>query len=397
MRAVSKFKKCVFAVEASNALATGFYFNWIFFYTEKILHFGVLENLALVAAHGFIYTGAAWLGGWFGHRFGPFAALKVGFAIMALILGTGSSLNNGLGQAAVIMTWTFGMCFTWPMLQALISANEPARALPNLAGLYNLTWSAIAALSFFVGGTVVEKLGMKSVFILPSVIHLAQFLWMFFLEKMPRTAIASPVEDEPPSRPTKGDPRQKLFLRLALVGNPIAYVAINTVIPMMPEVAERFKLSPMWVGFVGAIWFFARSGSFVLFWLWPKWHYRFRWLMFASVALALSFLGVLLSKHLVVLIIAQVIFGISTGLIYYSSLFYSLDGGNSESEHGGAHEAMIGLGTFVGAMIGVAAKYFWPQIHGVSIWAVGSALLIGCAILGITRLKAGKLTDSNSL
>src|SRR4051794_37703933 len=113
--------------------------------------------------HGLIYTGAAWLGGWFGHRYGNFAAMKLGFAIMACVLGAGSFLNNGIGQVSVIMGWTFGMCFTWPMMQSLISAGETGKAIPNLAGLYNLTWSVVAAISFFIGGTVVEKLGMKSV------------------------------------------------------------------------------------------------------------------------------------------------------------------------------------------------------------------------------------------
>ncbi|MDB6028412.1 MAG: Major facilitator superfamily 1 [Verrucomicrobiales bacterium] len=393
MHVVSKFKKWIFTLEALNSFAAGFYFNWIFFYTQKVLQFGIVENLMLVAMHGFIYTGAAWLGGWFGHRYGNFAALKIGFAIMGLVLLAGAFLPGGASQVSVIMGWTFGMCFTWPMLQSLICAGEPAKALPNLAGLYNLTWSGIAAISFFIGGTIVEKLGMKSVFILPAVIHAFQFAWVFSLEQTHSASKNLPVTPQTESKAaetTKRDPRQKLFLRLALLANPIAYVAINTVIPMMPEVAKRFELTPMCLGFVGATWFFVRAGAFVLFWLWPKWHYRFRWLIMACVALTISFLGILLSSNLLIVILAQVIFGVAAGLIYYSSLFYSLDGGNAESEHGGAHEAMIGLGTFVGASVGAAAKFFWPNVPGISIWAVSVVLLIGCATLIFTKTKSAR-------
>jgi hypothetical protein len=185
------------------------------------------------------------------------------------------------------------------------------------------------------------------------------------------------------------DPRQKLFLRLALIANPIAYVAINTLIPMMPDVAKRFNLSASWIGFMGAIWFFVRSSAFILFWLWPGWHYRFRWLILASVLLTFSFVGVVRAQHLGLMIAAQVVFGVTTGLIYYSSLFYSLDGGNSESEHGGAHEAMIGLGTLVGAGVGAGAKYFFPNIAGVSVWAVSGLLLVGCCLLAVRKVRAG--------
>ncbi len=41
-------------------------------------------------------------------------------------------------------------------------------------------------------------------------------------------------------------------------------------------------------------------------------------------------------------VVAQIAFGISVGLIYYSSLFYSMDVGETKGEHGGLHEAMIG-------------------------------------------------------
>ncbi len=393
MHLVSKFKKVVFTLEALNAFATGFYFNWVFFFAQKILHFGTADNLRLVALHGFIYTGAAWLGGWFGHRFGSFAALKLGFAIMAAILGVGGWLESGAGQMIVIAVWTFGMCFTWPMLQSLLSLGEPASAMPKLAGLYNLTWSAIAAISFFIGGTIVEKLGMKAVFLLPACIHAGQFIWCFFLEKnVPAVApinkaetVSSPVDTDHADASVR-----KLFLRLALVANPLAYIAINTVIPTMPEVARRFDMTPQWIGFVGAIWFFVRATAFVLFWLWPGWHYRFGWLFAATGALIAGFIGLLISSHVAVFIAAQIVFGLSAGLIYYSSLYYSMHGGNAGSEHGGAHEAMIGLGTFLGATCGVAAKHFWPSIPGISIWVVSGLLAAGFMVLWWLRARGSR-------
>ena len=59
-----RLKTNVFFLEGFNAFATGIYFNWLFFFTHNRLHFGIAENLGLVALHGLVYTGAAWFGGW---------------------------------------------------------------------------------------------------------------------------------------------------------------------------------------------------------------------------------------------------------------------------------------------------------------------------------------------
>ena len=128
-------------------------------------------------------------------------------------------------------------------------------------------------------------------------------------------------------------------------------------------------------------------GAFILFWLWPGWHYRFGFLIAAKITLVLGFLGILLAPQLWILFAAQILFGASVGLIYYSSLYYSMHGGNAKSEHGGLHEAMIGFGTFLGAIVGVGAKYFFPNIASISVWAVSGVLFLGVIALVGLRLK----------
>lgn len=388
-----------FVLEGLNAFATAFYFNWLFFFTQNQLHFGVIENLGLVALHGLIYSGSAWFGGWFAHRFGNYTALKLGFVVMACALGAGTFLSSAAAQLSVLLIWTFGMCFTWPTLQSLISEGEPASRMPRMAGIYNIVWSGIAGISYFIGGALLENLGVKSLFWLPLLIHVFQFGFVLYLEaKIKHVAAPLPIlsravpEAGAPEHFDSGSPNnlvtQKQFLRFALLANPIAYVAINTAIPMIPVVAKRFALSPTQTGFFCSVWFFTRMGAFILFWRWTGWHYRFGFLLAAKIMLIVSFLGLLLAPHLWILLAAQIFFGLSIGLIYYSSLYYSMHSGAAKSEHGGAHEAMIGCGTFLGASVGVGAKYFFPSVNGISIWAVSGLLLIG--MFGLIWLRYRK-------
>jgi hypothetical protein len=84
--------------------------------------------------------------------------------------------------------------------------------------------------------------------------------------------------------------------------------------------------------------------------------------------------------------LAETVFGVALGLIYYSSLFYSMDVSETKGVHGGIHEAAIGLGNFAGPAVGAAALHFLPQRPNSGAWAVAGLLLTGLlALLGIWR------------
>src|SRR4029079_11670470 len=98
--------------------------------------------------------------------------------------------------------------------------------------------------------------------------------------------------------------------------------------------------------------------------------------MCAYSGIVLSCMIMLLSANLWALIAAQVIFGLSLGLVYSSSLFYSMDVGETKGEHGGFHEAAIGAGACAGPAVGAAALYLFPNHPESSTWAVTALLCI---------------------
>lgn len=183
-------------------------------------------------------------------------------------------------------------------------------------------------------------------------------------------------------------PVAKRFTRMAWVANPFAYIGINTLIAVVPGVAQRLELSTMAAGFCCSTWCFARVGAFAVLWRWTGWHYRFRWLLLAYAGLVGAFGAVVLAPNLAVLVTAQLVFGASIGLIYYSSLFYSMDRSETKGEQGGIHEAAIGLGNCAGPAVGAAALQLVPQ-HGQS----GTVAVIGlllCGLGGLLRIWRAK-------
>jgi len=385
-----KIKVCCFTLEGANSFATVLFFNYLYFFMAQHYGFGDKRNFALAAFLGASYTIAAWQGGKFGQRYGYFLALKAGYLVMAAGLVAAFLIDSAIGKIAAAGCVTLGMCFIWPALEALVSDRESASGLPRIVGIYNVVWAATNAVSYFVGGTLIESFGYKIIFILPFALMLLQLWLAIWLQghatEMAREALNKPDDMPPPEPHRPASPRAHVFLRMAWLANPFAYIAVNTLIAAMPGIAAKFHFSPEFVGFMCTFWCFVRVGAFVALWRWTKWHYRFRWLVTAFIALIVSFAAILTAPNLLMFIGGQIIFGMAIGLIYYSSLFYSMDAGDTKGEHGGIHEAAIGVGNCCGPAIGALSLQFLPGVPHSGAIAVSVLLLGGFGgLLGIWK------------
>ena len=383
-----RFKAACFTLEGIGSFSVSFYFYYVYFLMRDQFGFDNKHNLAFAAAIGLIYFFSAWQAGRFAQRCGYFTALKVGFIVMILALAVGSQLNYTSGVLLASAIVTIGQCFLWPTIEALVSEGEDARGLTRAVGIYNVVWASTNALGLFIGGTLLEKFGFKILFYLPGVLLFTQLALTFWLEKHAQD-IARATDHEPapaalpdPNRPSPA--KARAFLYMAWLANPFAYIAINTFVPMLPALAARFQLTPMQTGFACSLWGFVRLGTFFTLWFWNGWHYRFRWLVTAFATLIIVFILILTAPSLAILLAAQIFFGAAIGLIYYSSLFYSMDVGKTKGEHGGIHEAALGLGNFAGPAVGAVSLQFFPGIPHSSALAVGGLLSIGfVALVGI--------------
>jgi predicted MFS family arabinose efflux permease len=385
-----KSKTVFFVIEGLNALATSYFYSYVFFLLRDRFGFGNLGNLLASALGGFVYAFAAWQGGRFAQRFGYFTALKTGFGGLAVCLALGALLPSLPAVLLVLVGWTATVCFTWPTLEALVSDGVSDRILPKNIGIYNVVWSAGAASMYFIGGTLYETLGHDSIFWLPALIHGGLCLIVLRLGK-------NPVHTAPPAPPAAVAPHPleaaaftqpvspRTFLHMVWLAIPFSYIGITTVIAIIPALARTLGLSTAQAGLFCSIWMFVRLGTFVVLWQWTGWHYRFRWLVGAFVGLAAGFSLLLLSASLGLLIAAQAIFGISVGLIYYSSLFYSMDVGETKGEHGGLHEAMIGAGMCLGPAVGALSLCLAPGSPNVGVYTVTA--LLACGLAGLIGLR----------
>jgi predicted MFS family arabinose efflux permease len=408
---ITRLKAGYFTLTAMNTVAASYFFNYLFFFLRDRFGFGDRQNLWVSALSGLIYIFAAWQCGRFAQRRGFHLSLKIGFTGLTIVTTIGALVDSIAGIICVIIVYTIVLLFTWPALEALVSENETRTGVQHMVGVYNCTWSAAAAAAYFTGGPLYDLLGRTVVFWIPAGIFLCQLILLSWLTRKASSpnrnaetipgAIANPDLNFDPIG-SKPPANARGFLKMAWLANPFAYIAVNTVVAMMPGIAHKLSLSPTQVGLFCSVWLFGRLGAFIVLWHWPGWHYRFRWLFSAFVMLIVGFMALLLSKQLWTVIPAQLIFGIAIGLIYYSSLFYSMDVGEASAEHGGLHEAAIGVGIFTGPAVGAASIQFllplsrtlpekWqPPAANLGTFAVTALLLLGLAALLVLRRKVGE-------
>jgi MFS family permease len=380
-------KVICYLLEGLNAFATAYYFNYLMFLLQKEYQFDNKQNLAVGAVHGLIYIGASLLGGKAGQKFGYFTLLRIGFLGMALSIALGGFFPAAAMQLIALTGWTITMCFTWPMLEAMTCEHEDATALPHRLGLYNVIWAASAASAYFSGGMIFEALGAQSVYWLPVIIHLVQFIITFPMQKWHDEwlAKAPPIRGEAAVM-GEGIGKPVFFRKLAFMANPFAYMTINTLLAVVPGIAANNGMTVAEAGRIMSLWFIVRAVSFVVLWFWHGWHYRFGWFVAAFIMLIGGFLSLMLANAVWQLIVAQIVFGLAAGLIYYSSLFYAMDGSEAKSEHGGIHEALIGAGICGGPAIGAASLYLAPGHPTAAAWAVTAILVVG--LTGLFKVRA---------
>jgi predicted MFS family arabinose efflux permease len=289
----------------------------------------------------------------------------------------------------VIAVFSVVLLFIWPALEALTTEHEPPARVPHVIGWYNVMWSSAAAFAYFTGGTLYGWAGVGAVFWAPAAIFLVGLIVTRWLAGLAARAV-------PPGPMTRDDLREseaavvatsvppQTFLRLGWLANPFSFVAVFTLIALMPGLAAKFGLTAGQVGLFCSVWLFGRMASFIWLWHWTGWHYKFRWLVGGYLLLLGSFVVILLAPMLAVVMVAQVGFGVACGLLYYSSLFYSMDVGEARAELGGLHEAALGVGIFAGPAVGALSSHLYPDRPHASAVAVSGLLAVGfAALLGI--------------
>jgi MFS family permease len=361
-----------YTTEALNAFASTIIGSCIFFWTRARYGYSDTQNLMLGTLQGLLYATMPRLGGRLGDRFGYDRLLVIGAAGMlaaeVLLLTIHWAGMPVIGMPLFIAA----MSLTWPVLEASVVVYPGPLSTPDRLGLYNVVWAFTAAVSFFIAGALFR--------ITPDAILVAAVAaHVLMLANLLRPASRQPQTGGARAS-HRGDavPRalKTRFIRLSWLGNGVGYVMQGGLMATAPAVGDRLGLPASSTIWLICTFFAARGVAFIALWKWTRWHYRLRWVALALVAGPAALAGVFFLPWTAAVFPMLVVFGASIGLCYYASIYYSLDFGEEKGEHGGAHEAIIGLGGLIGPLAGVAGA----TVLGSTAGAQGAIVAIAGAI-----------------
>jgi len=360
-------------------------------YATDFLKASPSSRLWLSAGWGLAYIPIALLAGKISEKWGP------RLAVLVMTTACVATCSLALAALAVPMIWMLALVMLpynytsttiWPAIESALTRTPGKMRLSTRMALFNLSWGSAGFAAFFTHGAL-ERVWWGTIFAVPAIscgcAALVTWKWGIPASMMGREHVPDDEGGEHELEVPGMRRRAEAMLKMAWVGNALAYTAIYVLIPVMTKLAQM--ASPLAArnlaiaGFITATWSFMRFAGFATMWKWSGWHYKVRYLMGAQTALALSFLGMLLIHNLAVIIALQVVFGFSVALIYSSSLYYAMHVSSGHGGHAGIHEAVIGTGVMLGPTIGALA--------GTGELGVGAMQRIGLGVTTVLVLGIG--------
>jgi hypothetical protein len=386
----------LYGVESLASIAGTVLIVGIPFFTKEVYGWTILHNFLLTAAQGVVYAIGALAAEPLTRRWGRRNSLVLLYLLLGIIAGSAAFARSvPWATAALLLSYAMVIAASWPMLESLFSQSADPRELSRSLGRYNLVWAATGAGALAVLGTLIEH-WPAGVFLVPAASHLICALLMLW-QREPSDA-DSPAANAHQAPEPELLRQRRVALWLSRIAMPATYVAIYGLSAMLPSLPLVQRLPVTVATLVGSAWLASRFAAF--WWLGATvwWHTRPGVLLWAAMVMLAGFWGTVApgawpqwlgtAGALILMVAAQLVLGAAIGMIYAASLYFGMVLSEGSTEHGGYHEALIGLGQVLGPGAGAAAAWVWPGSVAAGIAAVSALIVASVVAAGIARTRA---------
>jgi MFS family permease len=330
------------------------------------------QRLGISALWGFEYIFISLLAGKISEKWGPrkTAIVMTACCVIAACVALLAVAYPYLWMVPLVMApFNFTCSTIWPSIESGVTRSPGKWPLSSRIAMFNLAWGSAGFAAIFTHG-LLAKLSPTAIFIAPA-IACSLACMILAIYAVPASMIgAHNVPDSSKGEHELDDPavrrRAQMLLKMAWIGNALAYTAIYVLLPVMTQLMREAGVSDLGLaGILGAVWPAVRFITFAFAGKWTGWHYKIAWQVGPLIGLAVSLAGMLLVPvfgsslpipGLAVLLILQVLFGFCAAMLYSASLYYAMHVSSGHGGHAAFHEAVIGAGTMAGPLIGAVAS-----------------------------------------
>jgi hypothetical protein len=356
-----------------GSVSGGAFWSATYFVTAAHYGFSPQKNLALAAVMGAVYAVVARGAGPLLRRYrwlvprAVLASALVAWGAASLAPLAFPELAPVLWVTALVGAVASGI--VWPIVESYLGAGRRGAELRRAVGAFNVTWTLATAVPLLVMPLLARFVHVLWTLSMSAVVNTLALPFVFAL------AVA-PGNEEHGATETHMGPEYPWLLRSASWLLPLSYVMSSTLSPILPHRLAAVGALSVPASVIGATWMIARFATLgfmsrVLFW-----HGKWSVLVMAGSALSAGLALVLLANTGAGIVFGLGLFGAGMGLTYCLALYYALAVGKGAVDAGGGFEALIGLGYFVGPLLGLSGR------------AVGGAHA-GTATVALTWVVAG--------
>jgi len=385
----------------------------IYFYMANQYRWGLKQNFLLAAGQGAVYIVGALNSHRITQRLRPRNALAIVYTLMAACAIWAMVMRHfPMWVSALLLLYTIISVISWPILESQVTTGTDSHTMSKRISTYNLVWAATGVFMLAVNGAIIQHLPI-GVFLWPAAAHVITMA--IVMAKAPRAnagesaagALTGGITSETTEPPVRAPAAlhcepdllrsRTLALWLSRLALPATYVVIYGLMSLMPSLPIMQKLDPTKQTLVGSIWMASRWVAFLVLGLTTWWHTRPRLLLAAAMVMLVAFVGVTVrptdvlhhstfTLDLLSMSFWQLALGACMGVVYSCSLYFGMVLSHGSTEHGGYHEALIGLGQVLGPGAGAIAAIVRPGNVGAGIMAVGSVIFLSAFAVVIASL-----------
>ena len=394
---------CAYMIEGLTAISASLLMTGVAFYTTQKFHFSTGQNLLLMMAQGIAYAAGALSAGPVTRRVSKPATL---IAVNCLIVVLTTAISLGASTAVLIpllLVNVFVSTFTWPLVESLVTEGCDAVHMNRRITVYNMIWSGMNVLVIAGYGTILQ-LWPAGPLVIPVICHGIGVCIAIILALTHRTpAFVDSISHGDPEVAAQLASSRKMAMWLSRISLPASFVVANSLMGIFPTLRISAEIGVAGATLVASIWMAGRFGIFILLGMTSFWHTRPRLLLGGGVLMLLSFLLTVLAAErlgmfqtmstsvvVMIIIFAELLFGIVAGFVFSASLYFGMVLSGGSTDHGGYHEALIGVGMVVGPGLAAGAQHFsgtntnWPAICSV---AGLSIITLAFAAIAAIRLR----------
>lgn len=258
------------------------------------------------------------------------------------------------------------MALFWPAYEAWLAEREDEGKLLHRVMLFNLFWSIGVTLGPAISGYLYQDINPYRPFYLACVSGLLT-LCVIFVQKSGSTSTDF-ITDNTHERTEILFPStsvRKTYLNLGRCANFASWFTLGVLRRLAPKLTMETGILPttfgnymLALGGVQTITFLFLGTGYS-----TRWHYRFTPLLITQILAILCFIGIWKVQHTLFWICAFALIGVSVAFSYFSSLYYGLHMQLDKGNKSGWHEAILGIGSLLGPLLGgiAADSILGPQ------------------------------------